>query len=56
MKVIIVAHRLSTIKDADKIVVLQNGKIIEVGNHEYLMSLKGHYFSLFNLQINKSEN
>nr|QUF59443.1 ATP-binding cassette transporter Abcb8 [Brachionus angularis] len=52
--VIIVAHRLSTIQNADKIVVLQNGKIIEVGTHQELMKLKGHYFSLFNLQTNNN--
>nr|QNH67936.1 ATP-binding cassette transporter subfamily B member 8 [Brachionus plicatilis] len=48
--VIIVAHRLSTIQNADKIVVMHNGKIIEIGNHKKLMALKGHYYSLFNLQ------
>lgn len=48
--VIIVAHRLSTIQNADKIVVMQNGRIIEIGNHKQLMDKKGHYFSLFNLQ------
>ena len=52
--VIIVAHRLSTIQNANKIVVLQNGRIIEVGTHSELMRLKGHYFNLFNLQINKA--
>lgn len=50
--VIIVAHRLSTIQKADKIVVMNNGKIKEIGNHQQLMKLKGHYYSLFNLQTN----
>lgn len=48
--VIIVAHRLSTIQKADKIVVMQNGKIKEIGNHQELMRLRGHYYSLFKLQ------
>nr|APD26531.1 ATP-binding cassette transporter subfamily B member 8 protein [Brachionus koreanus] len=48
--VIIVAHRLSTIQKADKIVVMHNGKIIEIGNHKQLMESKGHYYNLFNLQ------
>ena len=47
------AHRLSTIKNADKIVVMQNGNIIEFGTHDYLMKLQGNYFNLFNLQTNK---
>jgi len=43
--VIIVAHRLSTVKNADQIVVLDNGKIIEIGNHKELIKKKGYYFS-----------
>lgn len=44
---IIVAHRLSTIKDADIIVVMKGGKIVESGNHKYLMDLGGEYYSLY---------
>ncbi len=44
---IIVAHRLSTIKDVDRILFLDGGKITESGNHEQLMQLKGGYFSYY---------
>ncbi|HHK6800778.1 TPA: ATP-binding cassette domain-containing protein [Streptococcus pneumoniae] len=44
---IIVAHRLSTIKDADVIFVMKGGKIVESGNHKYLMDLGGEYYSLY---------
>ncbi|KAJ2954416.1 hypothetical protein O0L34_g2683 [Tuta absoluta] len=43
---ITIAHRLSTIKDANLICVLDKGKIVERGNHEELLSLKGHYWQM----------
>lgn len=47
----IVAHRLSTIKDVDKIIVLNKGKIIEIGNHESLMIKGGFYKSMYDEQM-----
>jgi len=47
---VIIAHRFSTVKNVDKIVVLDKGKIIEVGNHEELMKKKGKYYELYSLQ------
>jgi len=49
--VMVVAHRLSTVKNADKIVVLDGGRIIETGNHETLISMKGAYFNLVKNQL-----
>lgn len=49
--VIIVAHRLSTVKNADQIIVLDNGKIVETGNHEQLTKNKGAYFQLVKNQL-----
>ena len=49
--VIVVAHRLSTVKNADKIVVLDNGAIIEEGTHETLTALKGKYYELVKNQL-----
>ena len=48
--VIVVAHRLSTIRNADQIVVLHHGRIIEIGNHDSLMEKKGEYFNLVSSQ------
>ncbi len=49
--VIVVAHRLSTVKNADKIVVLQKGRIVEEGTHESLTRLKGKYYELVKNQL-----
>lgn len=49
--VIIVAHRLSTVKDADQIIVMDQGEIVERGNHEFLINLKGKYYSLIKEQL-----
>jgi ABC-type multidrug transport system fused ATPase/permease subunit len=46
---IVVAHRLSTIKNCDKIIVLHKGKIKEIGNHKTLISKKGIYYNLYKL-------
>ena len=48
--VIVVAHRLSTIRHADQIVVLHQGRIVEIGNHENLMERKGEYYNLVSTQ------
>ena len=47
---IIVAHRLSTVREADKIIVLNRGQIIETGNHSELMKIQGFYYRLNQLQ------
>lgn len=49
--VIVIAHRLSTVINADQIVVLEKGKIVEVGNHDELVKLKGSYFKLVKNQL-----
>jgi len=52
---IIIAHRISTIKNADKILVMDNGEIIEQGTHNYLMEQKGTYFELYEKQLLEEE-
>jgi ATP-binding cassette subfamily B multidrug efflux pump len=52
---IIVAHRLSTIQHADKILVLNNGKIIERGNHQELLKNRGSYYNLYKIQYDKEK-
>ena len=49
--VLVIAHRLSTVKNADTIIVLDNGEIVESGTHEELYNLNGIYYSLYNIQF-----
>lgn len=49
--VVIVAHRLSTVKNADQIVVIDHGKVVEVGNHESLTTKRGAYYNLVKNQL-----
>ncbi|MBQ6125709.1 MAG: ABC transporter ATP-binding protein, partial [Erysipelotrichaceae bacterium] len=48
---LVVAHRLSTIQHADQIIVLQNGEIVERGNHQELLKNRGYYWKLYQLQF-----
>ena len=50
--VVVVAHRLSTVRDAGKIIVLDDGKIVEEGRHQELIALQGKYFQLISNQLN----
>lgn len=53
---LIVAHRLSTIQHADKIIVLNHGEIVESGNHQELLKKHGMYYALYKLQYKDQEN
>ena len=49
--VVVIAHRLSTVRNADQIIVIDNGKIVEIGNHETLVAKRGKYYNLVQNQL-----
>ena len=53
---LVIAHRLSTIQSADEILIIEDGKIIERGNHEQLLGNRGKYTELFDLQANLTDS
>jgi ABC-type bacteriocin/lantibiotic exporter with double-glycine peptidase domain len=54
MTLIVVAHRLSTIKNFNEIYFIENGKVLEKGAHKSLIFKKGHYFRLYQKQLRKN--
>ena len=52
----VVAHRLSTIQDADQIIVMNHGTIVETGTHASLLAQGGFYADLYNSQFNQAGN
>ena len=53
---IMIAHRLSTLRDADKLIVIENGKMPEFGTHSELIAKKGIYFNLYKMQVEALKN
>lgn len=53
--VVVIAHRLSTVKSADNIVFIDKGRIVEQGTHEELIKQKGYYYTLVNNQLELNE-
>jgi len=53
---IIISHRISSVKLADKIIVMDSGKIIELGSHKTLLKNKKKYYKTYNRQIEKNNS
>lgn len=53
---IVIAHRLSTVKNADRIIVLRNGEVVEEGNHAELIAQHGYYYQLIHNQLELANN
>ena len=54
--VFVVAHRLSTIRNSDRIYIIKDGKIVEQGNHDHLLALNGHYARFYNTQFSTDKD
>ena len=52
---ILISHRFSTVRHADRICVLEHGRVVELGNHDELMALGGRYKTMFQLQAKRFE-
>ena len=50
MYYLIIAHRISSVRNADEIIILRNGRIVERGTHEELLAQKGEYYDIFKAQ------
>jgi subfamily B ATP-binding cassette protein MsbA len=50
---LVIAHRLSTVENADRIIVLDSGRIVESGTHRELLTLNGHYAALYQMQFSE---
>jgi ATP-binding cassette subfamily B protein len=53
---IAIAHRLSTLRKADRLVVMDRGRVVEVGPHEELMAREGAYWRLYQAQLRRTES
>lgn len=50
---LVIAHRLSTVENADRILVLDKGRIVEIGSHKELLAREGHYAALYQMQFHE---